>query len=196
MPCRCPIATLGLYLAYQFLTLKEELPKLDDWLDSMHKRPLIRQQRGGAAAVTDFNPKLKEELALIGADTSFTFHCIRDQRIAEAGERGDDPATIHAGAGHSTGAHDKSYRATNSSWTLGGSGYSRDPEEHAAHVKALYTGLESGAVDALVTKLYEEWRPEILQLQRASDDDESKAGERMRTWLHTVRTVCKCCMPD
>eukprot|EP00966_Prymnesium_polylepis_P221873 5133003-Prymnesium_polylepis.1 len=71
-PMRCPIAMLGLYFAYQFFTLQEELPTMESWLsDAMHSRPLIRKQTGGAATVTEFNTRLRQDLDLIGADTTF-----------------------------------------------------------------------------------------------------------------------------
>ena len=89
-PMRCPIAMLGLYFAFQFFQLQDTLPTLEEWLsDAMHRRPLIRQQTGGGATVTEYNSRLRQDLELIEADTAFTFHCIRDMRIAEAGESGD-----------------------------------------------------------------------------------------------------------
>ena len=131
---------------------------------------------------------MRQDLELVGADREFTFHCIRDQRIAEAGERGDDPASIYAGAGHAYGSHAKSYRATNAPWTLGGAGYGRDPELMAAHVEALYQEL-GGSVSDIVTMLYTQWRPELLQLESDTAAANGVAGERMRTWLHTVRAA-------
>ena len=83
---------LGLYFAYQFFQLQDELPTMAEWLsEAMHRRPLLRMQTDEfrKASVTEFNSRLRQDLALIEADTSFTFHCIRDMRIAEAGERGD-----------------------------------------------------------------------------------------------------------
>lgn len=104
-PMRGAIPMLGLYFAYQFFTLQEDLPSLENWLDTMHKRPLIRLQNGRAAHTTDFNDRLKQDLELIGAKYSnFTLHGIRNQRIGEAHEdpnmRGD---AILNGVGHSTG---------------------------------------------------------------------------------------------
>ena len=180
---------LGLYFAYQFFTLQDTLPTIDSWLSgAMHTRPLIRQLNGDAASVTEFNARLRQDLDLIGANTEFTFHCIRDQRIAEAGERGDAQADIYAGAGHAYGSHAKSYRSTNAPWTLGGAGYRRDPEEMAAHVKALYQELDGG-VDKIVTKLYEQWRSELVELEKTAATTEGVAGQRMTTWLHMVRTA-------
>ena len=70
-PMRCPIAMLGLYFAYQFFQLQDELPKMDDWLsDKMHRRPLIRQQTGSGATVTEFNSRLRQDLDLGGARLS------------------------------------------------------------------------------------------------------------------------------
>ena len=103
-PMRCSIAMLGLYFAYQFFQLQDELPTMDDWLsDKMHRRPLIRQQTGSGATVTEFNSRLRQDLVQIEADSAFTFHCIRDMRIAEAGERGDSQFGIYHGSGHSYG---------------------------------------------------------------------------------------------
>ena len=176
--------------AYQFFTLQDALPTIDSWKsDAMHTRPLIRKLTGGAATVTEYNATLRQDLKLIGANTEFTFHCIRDQRGAEAGERGDDQADIYAGMGHAYGSHTKNYRATNASWVLGGAGYGRDPEEMAAHVKALYQELDGGSVDKIVTMLYQQWRPELLELEKTAATMEGVAGERMTTWLHMVRTT-------
>jgi len=191
-PMRCPIAMLGLYFAYQFFTLKERLPTLATWLsEDMHRRPLIRLQTGGGANVTAFNARLHEDLRHIDADQSFTFHCIRDQRIAEAGE---DPTmrrdSIMSGAGHATGSHATNYRSTDGGWTLKGAGYRPDPQTQAAHVKVLYQyeaeAKESGR--ALVDALYRKHRPgELLELEAEAAEDATEAGERMRTWLHVVR---------
>ena len=84
-------------------------------------------------------------------------------------------------------SHSKSYRATDAPWVLGGAGYSRDPEEHAAHVKGLYLMMETPLGEILVTKLYEQHRPELLDLESDAKTDTTVAGERMRTWLHMVR---------
>ena len=215
-PMRCPIAMLGLYFAYQFFQLQDDLPSLEEWLsEAMHRRPLIRQQTGGGATVTEYNSRLRQDLELIEADMAFTFHCIRDMRIAEAGERGDSQFGIYHGAGHSYGyvirpsahtpirsyahtlirpfvppsdrSHSKSYRATDAPWVLGGAGYSRDPEELAAHVKGLYLIMDLPVGEILVTLLYERWRPELLALEKDAAADKTTAGERMRTWLHMVR---------
>ena len=123
----------------QFLTNQDTLPTLSTWLEDMHHRPFIRNQTGGAAHVTDFNARLKEVLRVVGADTRFTFHCIRDVRIAEAGE---DPTmardAIMAGVGHSNGSHSTNYRSFNASFLLQGAGYrGTDPQIEAAHVKVI-----------------------------------------------------------
>ena len=76
--------------------LQDELPTMASWLsEAMHRRPLLRQQTGSGATVTEFNKSLKQDLELIGADTNFTFHCIRDMRIAEAGESGNSQVRLH-----------------------------------------------------------------------------------------------------
>jgi hypothetical protein len=154
----------------------------------MHRRPLLRMQTDEfqKAAVTEFNGRLRQDLALIDADTSFTFHCIRDMRIAEHGERGDSQFDIYHGAGHSVGAHSKSYRATDGIWTLGGAGYARDPEEQAPWVKCLMDMIDTYG-EILTTMLYKRWRPEILGLEEKAKADKTTAGERMRTWLNMVR---------
>ena len=41
--------------------------------------------------------------------------------------------------------------------------------------------------EILVTLLYQAWRPELLDLEKAAAADKTTAGERMRTWLHMVR---------
>ena len=126
-------------LSSQFFTSKDTLPTFGNWLQEMHQRPLIRNQTGGPAHVSDFNARLKQELALIGADKRFTFHCIRDVRIGEAGE---DPNmardAIMSGVGHSNGSHSTNYRSFNSSFLLQGAGYrGTDPQIQAAHVKVI-----------------------------------------------------------
>eukprot|EP00966_Prymnesium_polylepis_P298574 6899687-Prymnesium_polylepis.2 len=34
---------------------EQELPSIEDWFKTMHTRPLVRNQEGGAARVTNFN---------------------------------------------------------------------------------------------------------------------------------------------
>ena len=58
-PMRCPIAMLGLYFAFQFFQLQDELPTMASWLsETMHRRPLLRQQTGSlmvpSSALTAF----------------------------------------------------------------------------------------------------------------------------------------------
>ena len=45
-PMRDAIAMLGLYFAYQLFTLQDSLPSIESWLETMHRRPLIRLQSG------------------------------------------------------------------------------------------------------------------------------------------------------
>ena len=141
-PARDPISALGHYFAFQFLVAQTGLPDgVDDWLEGMHRRPLLRTLSGGAACVTEFNAELRKYLEEVGADASITFHFFRDVRIAEAGERGDQQHDIVSGAGHSLGGggggggksrHATHYRSTVRSWVLGGAGYAADPEVQAA----------------------------------------------------------------
>ena len=192
-PMRCPIAAIGLYFAYQFFgPAKDALPTLSDWLDTMHHRPLIRNQSGAAAHVADYNSKLKQDLALIGADSRFTFHCCRDLRIAEAGE---DPAmardAIMSGVGHSNGSHSTSYRSFNAAFVLQGAGYQpKDTQVQAAHIKLLHEYLwdQDSVGNKLVSMLYREHRPDLLRLEaEAAAECHSDAGVRMSRWLNVVR---------
>lgn len=144
-PMRCAICALGHYFFYQFLVCLDELPQMDAWLETMHRRPLLRKVRGGAAQVTDFNAELRKNLVEIGADPTITFHFLRDVRIAEAGERGDAKMDILSGAGHSSGSstsHNANYKAVVRSWVLGGAGYRSDPEVQGAWVRAYMADLE------------------------------------------------------
>ena len=141
----------------------------------------MRQLTGGAACVTEFNSRLKQDLENIGADTTFTYHCIRGQRIREAGESGLARPSIMHGAGHTTGSHATNYPATDKGWTLGGAGYSVEPEVMAAHVQALYQEL-NGFAFQVVTKLYEAHRPELLQLEK-----DAKPGTPLFDWLYMIR---------
>ena len=111
-PMRGSVAMLGLQFSYRYLTLLEELPTIENWLELMHKHPLIQLQSGRAAKVTEFNDKFKEELEHIQARSpNFTLHGIRNQCIGEGKEdplmRGD---ALQNGAGHSTGSHFDNYR--------------------------------------------------------------------------------------
>ena len=85
------------------------------------------------------------------------------------------------GAGHTTGSHATNYPATDKAWTLAGAGYSADPEVMAAHVKSLYQELE-GSAYAVVTKLYETHRPELLDRESGA-----KPGSPLADWLHMIR---------
>jgi len=149
-------------------------------------KPLIRQQRGGAAATTDFNDPLKQNLELIGADPSITLHCFRSFRMAEAGERGEDRGNIAAGSGHSLGSHTDSYRAISGGWVLGGAGYQKTqggaPEIQAAHVRALYEALQTGTAERLLEILFVRWRPAFLALE-----DAAPTGGPAAHWCALVR---------
>ena len=79
----------------------QPLPSLNDWLETMHRRPLIRTQKGAAAKVTEFNDCLKHDLELIGVKhLKFTLHAIRNQDIGEGAPS------------HATHAHSGSPRPT------------------------------------------------------------------------------------
>lgn len=155
---------------------------MQSWLTDLgHSRPLLRQLKGGGACVTEFNSRLRQDLELIGADTTFTYHCIRGQRIREAGENGLARPSIMHGAGHTTGSHATNYPATDKAWTLAGAGYSADPEVMAAHVKALYQEM-NGYAEQVVNSLYSAHRPELLALEKAASP-----GSPLSDWLHMVR---------
>ena len=47
--------------------------------------------------------------------------------------------------------------------------------------------METPWGEILVTKLYEQYRPELLELEDEAKADRTVAGERMRTWLSMVR---------
>jgi len=137
-PLRCPIAMLGLYFAYQFLQKKETLPTMEDWLsETMHKRPFIRLQSGAGASVTSFNGTVRENLALIGGPSRFTFKCLRNMGIAEAGEDWNmDRSKIVAGVSHAV--HDTKYRSFDAAMLLTGAGYTgSNPEDQGAYSKAV-----------------------------------------------------------
>lgn len=194
-PMRGSIPMLGLYFAYQFFDLQDELPSMENWLQSMHRRPLIRLQSGRAAHVTDFNTKLSQDLELIGAKHSgFTLHGIRNQRIGEAKEdpkaRGE---SIMNGAGHSTGSHFDNYKGClETPWMLTGAGYrGTEPEMQAAHDRALLDLLYEHPDQAqeLVDKLYRHHRPELLTLEADAANEKTEAGTRMNEFLHYVR-IC------
>lgn len=118
-PIRSALSWLGMYFAYRFFDLQQDLPSVDTWLDPTtspphkhgHGRPLIVQQSGNGVHVTNYNSKLHEELALIEAKhVEFTLHGIRNGDIAEAHE---DPnmrndSILHA-VGHAS-AHTKNYK--------------------------------------------------------------------------------------
>lgn len=110
-PMRCPVAMLGLYFIFRLFVLNERCPRLGDFVESLHKVPLIRQSSGKKASVTDYNDKLKDYLNLIEAG-EFTMHGWRNQRIKEAGE---DPESVRdnikQGAGHGVkkGSHENNY---------------------------------------------------------------------------------------
>ena len=100
-----------MYLHSSVLLL-QALPSLDDWLESMHQQPLIKQQTGGPAHATEFNVKLAQELKLINAkDLDYTLHGARNDCIAMAKEdysmRAD---SVQIGAGHAKGSHVESYK--------------------------------------------------------------------------------------
>lgn len=190
-PMQCCIAMMGLYFAYQFFEMKDELPTLETWKSKMHDRPLVRLQNGDAACVTAFNDKLRQDLSLIdGANRHFTLHGIRNTGINNAGEdEKNQRASTMAGVGHSDGSHFNSYNGCmDGAWVLQGASYrGTDPEIQAAHVKALYDFIASGEGDELVTMLYKMHRPDLLDLELLASKDTTDAGERIRTWLHFVR---------
>lgn len=194
---RCPMrdapAACGHYFAFQFFHLMDTLPTIGTWLTDMHQRPFIRLLKGDAACVTGFNSKLQENLNVIGADPSITFHFFRDVLIGEAGERGDQRQDIVAGSGHSTAVHERSYRSVVRSWVLGSVGYSTQPEMLASWVDVLYDELDSDGQSLtrrIVDHLYS-LRPddEMLKLEASVQYDTSREGTRLREWLHMVR-VC------
>lgn len=101
----------GAYYAHQYLDLEVELPTVSSWIsDRGHKRRLLRQLTGGAAAASEFNGKLQEELRSIGAEEKFTVYCLRALRISRGHQdpnmRGDDVRTV---SGHVNGSHDTNY---------------------------------------------------------------------------------------
>lgn len=192
-PMRCALCTLGMNFAYLFFDLQIELPSVATWLDTMHKRPLIRLQCGRKAHTTEFNTLLHQDLELIGAKHSgFTLHGIRNQRIGEAHEdpnmRGD---AIRNGVGHSTGSHFDSYKGClETSYMLNSVGYrGTDPQMLASHVEVLleymYDRPEEAA--ALVDVLYATHREELLRLEEAVASDTSEGGRRVHEFLHYVR---------
>ena len=192
-PMRCSIAALGLYFAFQFFTNQEALPESSDCLNTMHRRPLVRNQSGKAVNVADFNAKLKQDLAIIGADPNFTFHCIRNLLAAEMGENSvnQEDKTVTSIGHVNTGSHYKSYRAFNAQAVLDFAGYQPDKahtEVQAAHVQLLHEYLKNpkSVGNKLVDMLYEHHRPELLQLEAQAVKD-SKDDGRMRRWCNVVR---------
>ena len=192
-PMRCAISMIGMNFAYQFFELQIELPSLDQWLETMHKIPLIRLRSGRGVHTTEYNSFLRQDLELIGAKYSdFTLHGIRNQRIGEAHEdpnmRGD---AIMNGVGHSTGSHFDNYKGClETSYMLNSVGYhGTDPQILASHVETLLEYMYERQTEAteLVNVLYQTLRPELLNLENAAANDTSEAGHRVREFLHYVR---------
>ena len=193
-----------IYLSTVLSQKQHELPTLENWKSAaMHDRPLIRQYRNNrpiedtAANVTAFVSKLRENLEEMGADTSIDFHFFRSQLESQAGELGADYLDICAGFGHTTGAHNKSYRATVGTMQLFYAGYKHldDPEHQGAWVQALYK-VREGLGRRLYEKLCNEFCPGLLQLEEdaaailESGVDRSsgvgKAADRTSTWTGMV----------
>lgn len=174
--------------------------------DAMHDRPLIVQYRKNrpisdtAAAVTAFNSKLQENMAIIGADPSITFHYFRSLLSNQASQLGADYLDVTHGIGHGS-AYTKNYQVTVGTMTLFYAGYKHldDAEKMGAWVQALYQELD-GLCRTLVDLLYAQWAPngaQLLALEKevaavlASGVDQTtgagKAAKRMSRWLKMVR---------
>ena len=180
---------------------------MDTWKsDAMHDRPLIIQFRKNrviadtAAAVTAFNSKLQENLKLIGADSTITFHYFRSLLSNQASQVGADFLDITHGIGHGS-AYTKNYQVTVGTMTLFYAGYKHldDPEIMGAWVKALFQEL-NGLCRTLVDMLYAQWPPNGAQLLALEAESAAllaksvdttqgvgKAAKRMNRWLKMVR---------
>ena len=210
-PMRCPVAMLGLYFAYQFLQLSStELPRFDNWLTSMHERPLVRNQEGNAAHVTNFNGKLSEELDLIGAKASgFTLHNWRGQRARQAAENNKmQYQSRKSGGGWTAGCFENNYDGCmQTDYMLEGANYDGvEPEQLAAHDCVFYEYMWSGGDQgvfggngaALIDMLYRERRSELLELEAKARElaaqerklprsGERRPGEAVLEFLTFVR---------